>query len=133
MAPTPVAHIIGQPPGATMPRPWPAHVAPIRLLFATGEAVTLSGVLILGRAPVAPDNVRTAQTFVVADSSFTISSTHCLLSLEDGGVWVEDLGSTNGTDVVSPSGTNELGPGQRVRLTPADRVQLGVNWCRIDS
>lgn len=116
---------------ATMPRSRPVPVAQLR--FASGELVGLTSTLILGRAPVAPMHLQAAATFVVSDPSFTISSTHCLISLDNGAVWVEDLGSTNGTEVVSPSGTTELGAGQRMLLTPVDRVQLGDNWCRIES
>ena len=125
-----IAQVVGPSPDATMPRPRPARVVSVR--FASGEAVPLSGTLILGRAPVAPERHRGSATFVVADPSFTISSTHCLLSVQDGAVWVEDLGSTNGTEVVSALGAIELGLGQRMLLTPSDRVQLGDNWCRLE-
>ena len=126
--PSLVSPLAAQVPDATVPRL--RIVRQVR--FAAGELVALNGALVLGRAPVAPERAPTAQTLVVPDSSFMISSTHCWLSLEDGEVWVEDLGSTNGTDVVSPSGTTELGGGQRMVLTSADRVQLGDNWCQLE-
>ena len=49
-----------------------------------------------------------------------ISREHCLLSLRDGGVWVRDLGSTNGTWVNGRA----LPPRQDVPLVSGDRIEL---------
>lgn len=45
---------------------------------------------------------------------------HCRLIFEDGTVWVEDLGSTNGTYL----GGEQLAPGDRTEVPPGSTVSL---------
>lgn len=52
-----------------------------------------------------------------------VSSQHCRLRFEDGEVWVEDLGSTNGTYVDDL----RVEPGGQQRLSPSSELSLGEN------
>jgi pSer/pThr/pTyr-binding forkhead associated (FHA) protein len=49
----------------------------------------------------------------------TVSRQHCLIEVEDGGVWIQDLGSLNGTLVNG----EKIGQRQRVRNGDATMVQ----------
>ncbi len=100
--------------------------------FGSGETVALAGPVVLGRAPIAPANLIGAVTHRVVDQSMTISSTHCVLTVVDGVIWVEDLGSTNGTEVQLPTGALQSLRSQRAELERGSRLQLGDNWCQHD-
>ena len=124
------AHV-AQNAGTTVPRRAIAAEPIARLRLGSGELLDVPAAFILGRAPHAPVGV-TAATFAVMDRSMEISATHCIVKLAEGAWWVEDLGSTNGTIVVSADGTTRLGVGQRIALTADSHVQLGENWCRLE-
>jgi pSer/pThr/pTyr-binding forkhead associated (FHA) protein len=53
----------------------------------------------------------------------TVSRNHATLTVENGGVIVEDLGSSNGTKV----GSQRLSANQPVRANPGDNLRFG-NW-----
>jgi len=53
----------------------------------------------------------------------TVSRNHATLTVENGGVTVEDLGSSNGTKV----GSQRLTANQPVRANPGDNLRFG-NW-----
>ncbi len=56
--------------------------------------------------------------FVIDDAR--ISRRHCLLSLENNNLYIQDLGSANGTYV----NAQKIEPNIRVRVTPEDSIQL---------
>lgn len=89
--------------GRRVPLPWPREI-----LYAEGKA--LGTVLRIGAAP---DND------MVIDLPM-ISGHHARLVVETDGVYIEDLGSTNGTGLGSP--VNRI---HRARLEPTDTVYLG--------
>ncbi|HET9689819.1 MAG TPA: FHA domain-containing protein [Acidimicrobiales bacterium] len=107
--------------------PWPAaaHGAAgpasgLRLLGPLerrGERVALGSELTVGRASTCG--------LVLTDDSF-VSSMHARFFRRDGGVWVEDLGSTNGTLVNDHrlTGATALAPGDVVTVgrTPMEVV-----------
>ena len=117
---------------STVPRQLPVEPPAVRLRFGTGELVTLAGPLVVGRVPTVPVGWPGSSTLAVSDPSFTISSTHCAFSVVDEVVWVEDLGSTNGTDLVLPTGELRSLRSQRAELLRGGRIQLGDNWCQLD-
>lgn len=59
---------------------------------------------IIGRNPEAQEGER-VNLVAVHDPSHSMSKTHALFGAADGGVWVEDRGSSNGTVVVHPDGS----------------------------
>ncbi|MGB8860671.1 MAG: FHA domain-containing protein, partial [Ilumatobacteraceae bacterium] len=117
---------------ATVPRTSLQRGSMVKLRFGSGDVVVVTDALVLGRSPVAPAHLPGAAVQAVADPSLSISSTHCVVLASAGSAWVEDLGSTNGTDVVLPTGPVQLSRGQRVELVPGSRLQLGDNWCQLD-
>ena len=74
----------------------------------TGREFPVSGTTLVGRDPGAD--------LVIADSE--VSSRHASFVPADGGITVEDLGSTNGTFVNDQrvTGTQRLQAGDRVRI-----------------
>ncbi len=68
--------------------------------------------LIVGRA--APSNVEI--------HDLNLSRQHARFSWDDQGLWVEDLGSTNGT---KKNGEKLDGTGVRVRIAPGDEIAVG--------
>lgn len=75
-----------------------------------GAAYPIEGEMIIGRSP--------DSTIVLPDDTFA-SSMHARVWVADGEVWVEDLGSTNGTTV------NGAPLRAAARLASGDRVQIG--------
>jgi hypothetical protein len=84
---------------ATTPEP-----AAILVVFDTGQRAELSlpGVGYFGRRPAGPD--AGDQAFAVQDPDGSVSKTHLRLDYAQGSVWVTDLGSTNGTDLMTDEG-----------------------------
>ncbi|MDA8033201.1 MAG: FHA domain-containing protein [Actinomycetota bacterium] len=75
-----------------------------------GQVIPLTSELTVGRAP--------SCAFVLTGDGFA-SSVHARVFPRDGEVWVEDLGSTNGTYV------NEQRLDAPVRLRRGDRLRIG--------
>ena len=96
------------------------------LTFDTGqrEVVAANSIVALGRAPSATGGED--QLIVVTDSSTTISKNHARWEEDRGGVWVTDLGSTNGTELMYADGrTQVLTPGVRTSAQGVARIRLG--------
>jgi len=75
-----------------------------------GQSFNLEGDLTLGRSP--------ACVVVLADDSYA-SSVHARVYRLDGEVWLEDLGSTNGTFI------NDERLAEPARLQRGDKVKVG--------
>ena len=96
------------------------------LTFDTGqrESVAAYSVVALGRAPSATGGED--QLIVVTDTSTTISKNHARWEEDSAGVWVTDLGSTNGTELIFADGrTQVLTPGVRTSAQGVARIRLG--------
>jgi len=113
--------------------PSPA-VAPVWLLsFDTGEEHLLKGSALVGRQPVAQASHRGAELVRISDPSLTVSGTHLAVTSNEVGVWVEDLGSTNGSEVRTANGRTQALP-VRVRTAVArgSRVRFGDRWMTVE-
>jgi FHA domain len=103
-----------------------------RLNFSSGEVVDVDRVVIVGRAPEARRFTSTEQPRLVTVPSPNqeISSTHLEVrpgsGVDHGTAVVTDLGSTNGTMLLSPGlPPEELSPGIAVQLIPTAIIDLG--------
>ena len=115
-----------------MPPPVPAHaeltlVRPadaVLVIFDTGRRQLIKDTLLLGRSP---ENGRTADgrrdhpVLGLADLSRTLSKTHALLEWSGTVLWVTDLGSANGSVLISPDG-------ERRPLVPGIRGPAAIGW-----
>jgi hypothetical protein len=97
------------------------------LRLSSGGTITLDRGVVFGRNPhfvrdgsgMHPNLVR------ISDPNKDISSQHCEISLDGWDVVVQDLGSTNGTEVMFPDQPlTFLQPGEPVIITPGTTVIL---------
>lgn len=103
------------------------HAAPSWRLVVPGHPgpVPITGRLFLGRTP-SPTPGTTGDVLAVVDPAKSVSKTHAVLELDDAGLWVSDLDSTNGVWVVPPQGEPiEVVPGVRTAVTPGADLELG--------
>lgn len=103
-----------------------------RLLLDTGQQVVLGGTVLLGRDPVAVPPWTGAVLVPVPD--YSVSKTHVALRLEGSRVLVHDLGSTNGTVVVSPGGSATAAvPGDVLEAPAGSSVRFGDRSLRVEA
>lgn len=103
-----------------------------RLLLDTGQQVVLGGTVLLGRDPVAVPPWTGAVLVPVPD--YSVSKTHVALRLEGSRVLVHDLGSTNGTVVVSPGGSATAAvPGDVLEAPAGSTVRFGDRSLRVEA
>lgn len=97
-----------------------------KLIDIDGTAFELHRVNLLGRKPTAGKAPEGAQIIALSDPERVLSRTHALIEVEDDRVWVTDLGSTNGSEVLDESGApSECAPSSRYALSDGQRVSLG--------
>ncbi|WP_336659098.1 FHA domain-containing protein [Leucobacter sp. USHLN153] len=109
------------------PAPAPRRTTTLLLLsFDTGQRVQLRipTVVNLGRRPEASDPAD--QLVTVEDPAGSVSKTHLRLEYRGDSVWVTDLGSTNGSEMVDDTGeVSQLPTGARVRMETGASVRIG--------
>jgi hypothetical protein len=110
---------------APAPQASAAAAATWRLVLADGSEVPVRGVVLLGRNPAAFDAWPGAQLLAVADTTQSVSKTHAAFEVDDSGLWVHDLNSTNGVWVVNGSDVTEVAPGRRVNVPAGASIELG--------
>ena len=96
-----------------------------RLTLADGQAIPVTGSLVLGRDP-APVTRRAATMVSVIDPARSVSKSHALVELVEGELWVTDLHSTNGVSLGDANGQRTpLDPGVRTAVTAGVSLSLG--------
>lgn len=97
------------------------------LSFDSGQRIRLRipAAANLGRRPDPID--ADDQLVAVADQDGSVSKTHLRLEYRGDSVWVTDLGSTNGSEIVDDTGVGSaLAAGARVRLEEGASVRIGM-------
>ena len=108
-----------------------APTAPVRprtfvLTLDTGEAMSVSGPGVIGRAPRPRDGERCDHVVTVDDPQRSLSRTHARFGIDARGFWVADAGSGNGTVVVLPSGQSVVVAPERPTPVPSgSTVRIG--------
>ncbi|MBT0994256.1 FHA domain-containing protein [Cellulomonas sp. DKR-3] len=96
------------------------------LTLDTGEAMTVSGPGVIGRAPRPITGERCDHVVVIDDPERSLSRTHARFGIDARGFWVADAGSGNGTVVVLPSGQTAVVEADRpVPVPSGSTVRLG--------
>jgi pSer/pThr/pTyr-binding forkhead associated (FHA) protein len=97
--------------------------------LTSGERVRVGERTLLGRNPQQPveaDRGEPAALLPVEDPTRSVSKTHLELVPTPDGLRVTDLGSTNGSAVITPAGeVHELAPGTPFTVTTGWAVQAG--------
>lgn len=123
VAPAPAVRS-GASPAAVAPRSGAPAV--FVLTLDTGEAMTVSGPGVIGRAPRPITGERCDHVVVIDDPERSLSRTHARFGVDARGFWVADAGSGNGTVVVLPSGqTAVVGADRPVPVPSGSTVRLG--------
>lgn len=97
------------------------------LRLSTGDTITLDRDVVLGRGPTTTEETAAAKPNLVRlpDAGDDLSRNHVHVHIEDGVVFVTDLGSTNGTTVTAPSGPcTRLPPGRPTEIANGAVVSL---------
>ncbi len=94
--------------------------------FSTGQTETVSGPTIFGRNPKAPaSDAGSVTRVVIQDVTRSVSKTHGEFSIVDGALYYRDLGSANGSELVTSGESQLLEPQQWVELTAGSEVVIG--------
>lgn len=104
-----------------------ARTAPfVTIILDNDQAQQVETSLLIGRRPDNRTGDDSHPLFAWTDLSRTLSKSHALVVWSGTLLWVTDLGSTNGTTLVTSSGERRpLLPGQPTAAAPGWRVELG--------
>ncbi len=118
-----------QAPAQPVVPPASAQPAPVAsawtLVLADGSEAPVGEALLLGRNPAPFDAWPHAQLLAVVDTTQSVSKSHAAFEVDDSGLWVHDLNSTNGVWVVNGSDVTEVAPGRRVNVPAGASIELG--------
>lgn len=96
------------------------------LTIDDGTSVTVTGVGLIGRNPQPRGAEEIEHLVAVDDPGRSLSRTHARVGVDDEQFFVEDLGSANGTAVVSADGVSiRVFPGEKVAVPPEGQIQIG--------
>lgn len=99
---------------------------PHLLSFDNGQSFTVAGAGLIGRRPQATPQAPDAQLLEIVDEDRSVSKTHLQFGIDEQGFWVSDLGSTNGTAVLTPHGEPlDVVIGMRVYVPGDGSVRVG--------
>ena len=91
-----------------------------------GEVVTVAGTGLIGRRPMPQPGESFEHLVQIVDRGLSVSKTHVEFGEHDGGLWVADRFSSNGTVVRRPGeGGLRCEPGRRVLVPRGSRVEIG--------
>ena len=101
----------------------------VTLEFSDGSTATLDQPLLIGRRPSAPSSLdgRPYQLITLSGSGSGLSRTHVRIDPDSEGALVTDLGSTNGTVLLSSDEVITLQPHEPQPALPGDRILLSEN------
>lgn len=104
-----------------------ARISPfVTLVLDDDQAQQVDTSLLIGRRPDNRTGEEAHPLFAWTDLSRTLSKSHALVTWSGTLLWVTDLGSANGTTLVTATGERRpLLPGQPTAAAPGWRVELG--------
>jgi uncharacterized RDD family membrane protein YckC len=104
----------------------PVTVALLRIRLDDGRDIELDRTALIGRNPAGHPGEDSVQLIPVADPGRSISKTHLHLLAGNGGVWVTDRNSTNGSAVTTPDAIRTaLAAGEPTHVRPGSTVHFG--------
>lgn len=87
-----------------------------------GTSIAVRGRGVVGREPEV--ETQAAHVVTLADKKQAVSRTHLEFDVDTSGLWVRDLGSTNGTAITVEGQRTSLEPGQAVPAPPGATIDL---------
>lgn len=121
---------------ATRRVPAPREAPPSFMMqLDDGQRWTLAAVNIVGRGPTAPvDSDGEVQLIQIDDATQSVSKNHARILVEDGGIRVIDLQSTNGTRILLPDGQRiTVDAAEGAVIDPGAVIEIGERTCAISS
>jgi FHA domain len=104
-----------------------------RLVLPDGQKIVVTKTTLVGRNPGSNSRFPGAKLESVSDPAKSVSKTHAVLQADSEGLWITDLGSTNGVIVTQPDGTElDLGPEERTRVETGAAIDLGDFIMRVE-
>lgn len=95
------------------------------LVFDSGEVYELVGGGTVGRDPVTAPDAQGVHVVAIHDETRSVSKTHFRFGFDEGGMWVADHHSTNGTRLMRGGREAVLAAGQLTRVMAGDVIQFG--------
>ncbi|QHC67064.1 hypothetical protein GSU68_11160 [Rathayibacter sp. VKM Ac-2759] len=111
-------------PGAPMAPPAQGLV---RLSFASGQHAIVTGNGLIGREPLPDPGETFRHILAIPDASRSLSKTHLEFGFDEGGLWVRDRWSANGSVLVTTTQAPlPLEAGRRYRAKLGSRILLST-------
>ena len=107
------------------------------LVIDDGTTYSLGQDLVIGREPSSHDDVVAgiASPMILTDDTLSLSRKHARIVLDDWSVFIQDLGSSNGT-YLSRAGQAEnwtrVAPASTLPLEPGDRIRVGGRIIQVE-
>lgn len=97
-----------------------------RLALPDGSSFVVTSAVFIGRNPIRATGDVDGDLLAVADTTKSVSKTHAVVEVVDGGLWVTDLNSTNGV-FVTADGMDDVqaAPMERTPVPPGSDIELG--------
>lgn len=103
-----------------------ARVGTWQLHLGDGKVIDVTGLGLLGRNPQPREGEHVEHLLTIPDPHRSVSKTHLSFGLDQGRLWVEDRGSTNGSALLAGDGSRtELVPGRKTEPTQDAVLVLG--------
>lgn len=132
--PVPSMPVKDETPRQSQPTPKPEHSQNQQywVVFDSGEHSPITTTLLIGRSPTARSAGETVLS--IPDPTRSLSRTHVRIVRSRTGLWVDDLGSANGTQIHHPDGTTvEVTPGSPEKVTAGCTILLGERSFQVTS
>lgn len=100
---------------------------------ARNQSVDITGDTVLGRKPL-QQHFPDAVICTLVDPSRTMSREHAMIRFDRmGRAWIEDLGSLNGTSILSGQSETPVEKGRPVLLNPGVSLRLGDEFYQVSA
>jgi hypothetical protein len=105
-----------------------------RLVLPDGRAIVVTKTTLIGRNPGSTARFPGAKLEKVEDPAKSVSKTHAVLESDSAGLWITDLGSTNGVILTQPDGTElDLEAEERTLALAGADIDLGDFVLRVEA
>jgi len=109
--------------------PPPGFATTWTLVLDTGDALEVSGLVLIGRDPSPQPDEVAGHLVLITDDGLSVSRTHMACALDADRFWVQDRASTNGVAIQYDSGKRQpCEPGAWVHVQGPAKIYYGDRW-----